>query len=203
MYPPCHLHWLPPSHFLFTWVNGDYTLTRKISPSIMLLSLSYISKSYRTDVLNLNLPPYYHISLPYVMGFDIKVIHQRIKTTHSYASHCHYSNVDFVLFHNVTCYNNSLLSCIHVNTTCLLNITSTLVAIGVLLGRLECSLGHTKLDIYLVYTSFLTRLIFVDQIPLDLHNITQLMSCVNGPNGRFVNKDSGCWNSTTSNWIWS
>jgi hypothetical protein len=33
----------------------------------------------------------------------------------------------FVSFHNVTCYTNSLLSCIHVNTTQLLNVTCTLV----------------------------------------------------------------------------
>jgi hypothetical protein len=33
----------------------------------------------------------------------------------------------FVLFHNVTCYNNSLVSRIHVNTTILCNIMCTLV----------------------------------------------------------------------------
>jgi hypothetical protein len=48
-------------------------------------------------------------------GFDIQISHPRIQTTHSHTSHCHYCNVDFVVFHNVTCYTNSLLSCIHIN----------------------------------------------------------------------------------------
>jgi hypothetical protein len=43
----------------------------------------------------------------------------------------------FLLFHNVTCYTNPLLSCTNVNTTYLLNITCTLVAKRVVLGRLE------------------------------------------------------------------
>ena len=52
----------------------------------------------------------------------------------------HY-NVDFVLFHNVTC-ADSLLSCIHVNTTYLLDITCTLVATCVILGKLEFTNRH-------------------------------------------------------------
>ena len=61
--------------------------------------------------------------LLYITVFDIKMNHQRFQTTPFYASHCHhcnqchYSNDDFVLFHNVTCYTCSLLSCIHVNST--------------------------------------------------------------------------------------
>jgi hypothetical protein len=46
-----------------------------------------------------------------------------------------------VLFQNITCYTNSLLSHIHVNTANLLNTTCTLVATNVILGRLECSLS--------------------------------------------------------------
>ena len=72
------------------------------------------------------------------MGFDIKIINQRIQTTCLHASHCHHCNVDFVLFHNVTWYNNYLLSCIHVNNAGLLNIMCTLVVTGVILGSLEC-----------------------------------------------------------------
>jgi hypothetical protein len=75
----------------------------------------------------------------------MKIIHRRIQTTHSRASrchHCHHYNVDFVVFHNVTCYANSLLSCIHVTTTYLLNITCTLVATCVKLGRLKCTNYH-------------------------------------------------------------
>ena len=45
----------------------------------------------------------------------------------------------FVLFHSVTCYTSSLVSCIHVNTTKLRNIMCTLVATGVIPWSLECS----------------------------------------------------------------
>ena len=34
-----------------------------------------------------------------------------------------------------------------------------------------------------------------------LHNITQLMSYVHGPNDRFKNKGSRCWNPSASVWI--
>ena len=40
--------------------------------------------------------------------------------------HCHYCNVDYLLFHNVTQYTNSLLSCIHVKIATLLNGMCTL-----------------------------------------------------------------------------
>ena len=39
-------------------------------------------------------------------------------------------HISYVLFHNVTCYTNSLVSHIHVNTTKLRNITCMLVATG-------------------------------------------------------------------------
>jgi hypothetical protein len=46
----------------------------------------------------------------------------------------------FVLFHNITCYTNSIASHIHVNTTRLRNITCTWVATVVILRRsLGCS----------------------------------------------------------------
>ena len=47
----------------------------------------------------------------------------------------------FVLFHSVTFYTNYVLSRIHVNTTKLRNITCTLVALGVILRSLECSVA--------------------------------------------------------------
>ena len=48
-------------------------------------------------------------------------------------------HIFFVLFHNVTCYINSITSRIHVNTTKLHNITRTLVATGVILWNIRCS----------------------------------------------------------------
>jgi hypothetical protein len=50
-----------------------------------------------------------------------------------------YPHISFVLFHNVTCYTNSIISCIHVNTTQLRNITCTLIATGVILRSFECT----------------------------------------------------------------
>jgi hypothetical protein len=42
-------------------------------------------------------------------------------------------HISFVLFHNATCYNNSIVSRIHVNTTKLCNVTCTLVTTCVIL----------------------------------------------------------------------
>jgi hypothetical protein len=106
------------------------------------------------DDLNSNLLPCWHITLPYITGFDIKAIHQRTQTTRSHASHCHHSiychycNLDFVLFHNVKCYTKSLLSCIHANNTYLLNIACTSVSTCVILRRLVCTTwdSWTKLE---------------------------------------------------------
>jgi hypothetical protein len=44
----------------------------------------------------------------------------------------------FVLFHNVTCYTNSLLLCIHVNIIEFYNITCTSVTTNVILQNLDC-----------------------------------------------------------------
>ena len=75
------------------------------------------------DVLNSNLTPCCHIFLPHITCFDIKEIHQRFQSTHFMLS-------SLLLFQNVTHYTNSLLSCIHVNTTNLLDIMCTTVAMG-------------------------------------------------------------------------
>ena len=48
--------------------------------------------------------------------------------------------LNFVLFHSVTCYTNSTISRIHVNTTKLRNIMHTLIATCVILRSLECSM---------------------------------------------------------------
>ena len=55
----------------------------------------------------------------------------------------------FVLFHSVTCYTNPIVSHIHVNNTKLCNIMCTLVAMGVMLWSLECSVksgGQTSIS---------------------------------------------------------
>jgi hypothetical protein len=48
-------------------------------------------------------------------------------------------HIFFVLFHNVTCYTNSIEPRIHVNTTKLYNIMCTLVATCLILRSLKCS----------------------------------------------------------------
>ena len=47
--------------------------------------------------------------------------------------------ISFVLFHNVTCYTNYIVSRIHVNTKKLRNITCILAATGVILCSLDCT----------------------------------------------------------------
>jgi hypothetical protein len=50
-----------------------------------------------------------------------------------------YPHISSMLFHSVTCYTNSIVSCIHTNTTKLRNITCTLITTGVILRSLECT----------------------------------------------------------------
>jgi hypothetical protein len=57
------------------------------------------------DELNLKLPPCYHISLPYTMGFDLKVIHQRNQTTCLHATHCHHCHYSHFFSMLTLCYS--------------------------------------------------------------------------------------------------
>ena len=60
-------------------------------------------------------------------------------------------HISFVLFHNVTCCTNSIVTCIHVNSINLRIITCTLVAKGVILHSLECTLFRGPIE----YNTFL------------------------------------------------
>ena len=73
-------------------------------------------------------------------------------TTRSHTScclqchYCHYCNVDFVLFHDVTCYTNSMLLSIHVDTANLFNNTCTLFVVDMKLWRLERTFEHSRIS---------------------------------------------------------
>ena len=98
----------------------------------------------------MNLISHRHVALPYITGFAIMLTHKK-KNAKPHGSHasqcqddcnrCHYCDIDSVLFHNVTCYTDSVSSCIHVNTTELFNITCILVDTSVILWMLECTLN--------------------------------------------------------------
>ena len=65
-------------------------------------------------------------------------------------------HISFVFFHSVTCYTNSTISRIHVNTAKLHNITCTLVATAVILQRLE----------WIISTEWMARITFTGHGPL-------------------------------------
>ena len=66
----------------------------------------------------------------------------KIKTTCLYASHCHHRSychycTDFMLSYNVTCYTDSLLANIYVNTT------NSLIGVEVWFPQIGCSISLT------------------------------------------------------------
>ena len=65
----------------------------------------------------------------------------------------------FVLFHSVTCYPNSIVSRILVNTTKLRNIKCTLVATCVILRSLECITLHDLRWMFLRWLLYPTNLL--------------------------------------------
>ena len=108
------------------------------------------------DVLNLNLTPCFHVSLPHITGFDSIINHQGIQTTH----HVIIIVIIVIITILTLCYfkikHITLIFFYHacmLNTTQLLNITCTLIATSVIVRSLECITSYL-LDWYLKTTPF-------------------------------------------------
>ena len=132
-----------------TFFDSNKPCTNTIHPNLHYVTLPNVTPLLHPRTLG-NICAWFHSpSLsshppPYITCFNIKIIqiHQRIETTRLHTSRCHHRhscNVDFVLFHDVTHYINSMLSHIHNNTMYLHIITCNLVATSMILERLECS----------------------------------------------------------------
>ena len=116
-------------------------ITQEVNPHT--LALRHVSTcgmspsySYSYSILFMPLVECWCMCLPHSLGRSSGVDHTSVGDWRT-NSNC--PHITFVLFHNVTCYTNSIVSRIHVNTTKLCNNTCTLVAIGVILHSLECN----------------------------------------------------------------
>jgi ethanolamine transporter EutH len=123
---------LPPN-----WVFILYTLTSVASPLIP----SLISQNQ--NVLSLNLPLCCHNSLPYIMGFDIKVYPKEFKL---HACTRHIIIIVIISIIAVLTLWHSIMSCttliLYYHTSMVIPHTSimcTSVAVDVILGRVECT----------------------------------------------------------------
>jgi hypothetical protein len=71
---------IPSSHLYYVHSNFCSINLLDVTPSL-------ISLNCREWMLLVYLTPYCHVSLPYIMDFDIKINHQRIQSTHTHKHH--------------------------------------------------------------------------------------------------------------------
>ena len=105
----------------FVWLTGIQINLFQLSPKGGGASkcICWSSRIQNFNVGHLAIKSVFPWQIPSTITMIITIIHQRIHPTHSQASrchHCHRCNANFVLFHYVTCYTDSLLSCIHFTT---------------------------------------------------------------------------------------
>ena len=107
--------------------------------SVTFLFSSSSSSFFRCHLLNVGACTY----PPQCPGRPSGVDHTSVGDGTTNANSLH---ISLVLLHNVTCYTNSIVSRIHVNTTKLRNVTCALVATSAILRSLKC----TTLGLYFI-----------------------------------------------------
>ena len=119
-------------------ISGYY-----INITILNVITSLISRNPREKDVSVKSPYLFtfssHISQILTLKYFIKEFKPRVHMHHVVIIVV----IVMVLFHNVTCYTNSILSRIHVTITYLLNIICTLVAITMIPWRLEYCLSFS------------------------------------------------------------
>ena len=119
-------------------ISGYY-----INITILNVITSLISRNPREKDVSVKSPYLFtfssHISQILTLKYSIKEFKPRVHMHHVVIIVI----IVMVLFHNVTCYTNSILSRIHVTITYLLNIICTLVAITMIPWRLEYCLSFS------------------------------------------------------------
>ena len=116
--------------------NLKYVISTSIISFLLFINPMEWMFSVKSHSLLSHPPPIYHGGL--TLKSTTKEFQPHTRTHHVVIVHCHYCNAGFMLFHDVICYTNSLLSPTHVNTIKILNIMCTLVATSVMLWSLEC-----------------------------------------------------------------
>jgi hypothetical protein len=110
--------------------------TREVNPHPHITPCQHVECLLLLRLLLMPLVGWWCMHLPHHPGRPCGVDHTSVGDRIP-NSNCPY--IAFVLCHNATCYTDSTVPCIHVNTTKLCNSMCTLVATNVILQRLECT----------------------------------------------------------------